>query len=179
MTPHSDLDPMFVLLNGPLGIGKSSLGEALCEELESSAHIDGDALVALNPPAPEGARGREQLHGAIRLLVEHHRRFGARHFVINHVWFSPEDLEDLCARLTDIEPRSTVRCFRLCLDESENLRRIERRARARILDEFDFEQRTVRRERALLTGREDLGEPLDVSGTLEATVGELLLLLRT
>lgn len=165
---------MIVLLNGPLGIGKSSLGEALCEALPNSLHLDGDALAATNPPVPAGAPGLEQLHGAVALMVEHHLHFGIRHVVINHVWFDPLHLADLVDRLERLLPPANVRCLRLCLDERENLRRIERRARSRALDELEFELETVREERARLADRDDLGEPFDVTAPLPDLVCDLL-----
>src|SRR5688500_10985670 len=72
---------MIIVLNGPLGIGKSTLAEALTESIESCVMLDGDRLVAANPPS---ADEMEHLHSTIALLVTHHRRFGYRHFVIDH-----------------------------------------------------------------------------------------------
>lgn len=161
---------MIVLLNGPLGIGKSSLGEALSESLEDSVHLDADALIATNPPIVEGSEGNEHLHGALTLLVAHHLRFGLRHFVINHIWLEVADLEDLRDRLEAVVPDAVFRVFRLCLGASENLARIERRARSRALDELEFELRTMREERAHLRGRDDLGEPFEVDRPLDQLV---------
>ena len=169
---------MIVLLNGPLGIGKSSLGEALSEALPDSLHLDGDALIATHPPVPEGPRGREQFHGAIELMVTHHVAYGIRNVVIGHVWFDPRDLADLVGRLQPAMPNGRTRCFRLRLDEEENLRRIERRARARALDEIDFERRTMHEERTRLCGRDDLGERFQVAAPLEQLVPALLQRLR-
>jgi adenylate kinase family enzyme len=70
---------MIVVLNGPLGIGKSTLAEALSEAIGQCVMLDGDHLVAANPPAVDGLG---HLHSTIAILVEHHRRFGYRHFVI-------------------------------------------------------------------------------------------------
>lgn len=43
---------MIIVLNGPLGIGKSTLAEALTESIEQSVMLDGDRLAATNPPRP-------------------------------------------------------------------------------------------------------------------------------
>ena len=151
---------MIIVLNGPLGIGKSTLAEALTERIESCVMLDGDRLVAVNP-AP--ANELEYLHSIIALLVAHHRRFGYRHFVIDHVWRSPEELGDLRSRLSAIDPNPDIRCFLLTLSSDENLRRIEQRQQARPIDERDFELRTFAEERESLAGRSDLGEPINVS----------------
>lgn len=83
---------MIIVLNGPLGIVKSTLAEALAESIDWCVMLDGDHLIAANPtPADE----IEYLHSTIALLIDHHRRFGYRHFVIDHFWRTPEELADL------------------------------------------------------------------------------------
>src|SRR5690606_10624463 len=103
---------MFIVLNGPLGIGKSTLAEALTESIECCAMISGDNLLALNPPPADEL---EHLHAAIPLLVRHHRNIGYRHFVIEHLWTSSAALADLRHRLLAVEPHAVVRCFLLTL----------------------------------------------------------------
>lgn len=153
---------MIIVLNGPLGVGKSTLAEALAESIDGCVMLDGDCLVAANPPPPDEV---EHLHSTIALLVEHHRRFGYRHFVIDHLWRDPADLADLRRRLLRVDPEAEVRCFLLTLPLDENLRRIERRRGTRALDESELERRTVAEEREALYGSPDggLGEPFDVS----------------
>jgi hypothetical protein len=151
---------MFIVLNGPLGIGKSTLAEMLTESIANCAILDGDRLVAVNPPPVDE---REHVHSTIALLVAHHRRFGYRHFVVDYVWRSPDDLEDLRRRLFAIEADAEIRCFLLTLPADEHLRRIERRQHTRAIDEREFELRTFVDEREVLTNRSDVGEPFDVS----------------
>lgn len=151
---------MIIVLNGPLGIGKSTLAESLAESIDQCVMLDGDHLVAVNPPFPNEL---EHLHSTIALLIEHHRSFGYRHFILNHAWMSATELADLCTRLADID--TEVRCFRLVLSVDENLRRIERRANARALDERQFEYHTFSREYETFnrSSGSDLGEPFDAS----------------
>ena len=153
---------MVIILNGPLGIGKSTLAEALAESIDHCVLLDGDNLIAANPPP---ANETEYLHSTIELLVAHHRRWGYQHFVIDHIWRAPAALGDLSRRLLDIDAGSDVRCFLLTLPLEENLRRIERRQRARALDEEQFELKTVAEERNVLyeSAATELGEPFDVS----------------
>ena len=151
---------MIILLNGPLGIGKSTLAEALTETIERCVMLDGDRLAAVNPPP---ADERDYLHSIIALLVAHHRRFGYRHFVIDHVWYTRSALDDLRQRLLAIDPEADIRCFLLTLPADDNFRRIERRQVARAIDEREFELRTVAEERAILAGASDVGEPFDVT----------------
>jgi hypothetical protein len=164
---------MIIVLNGPLGIGKSTLAETLAESIDHCVMLDGDHLVAANPP-PVDEMGF--LHSTIALLVAHCRRFGYRHFVINHLWRTAGDLADLRSRLLAVGSDVDIRCFLLTLPMDENLRRIERRQSARAIDEQEFERRTVAEERAALFERPDgdLGEPFDVSASPARLVETIL-----
>ncbi len=167
---------MIIVLNGPLGIGKSTLAEALHEQLESSVMLDGDHVAALNPPPDDEVA---YLHDTLALLLAHHQRAGYRHAVINHYWSAPEQLDDLRSRLRRVDDDAELRCFLLTLPEAENLRRIARRQQARALDEVECERETVAAERAVLYAHagSGLGEPFDVSDPPEMLVARLLELL--
>ena len=166
---------VIILLNGPLGIGKSTLAEALMEEMDECVMLDGDHVVAMNPPPPNEA---EYLHDTLSLLIQHHRDRGYHNFVVNHIWRTPEEIADLRDKLSDID--ADIRCFLLVLSLEENLRRIQVRQSARALDERDFERRTVMEERdTLFEGtKEGLGETFDVSASPEELVARLLSRLR-
>ncbi len=64
---------MIIVLNGPIGIGKTTLAEALMERIERCVMLDGDYLVAANSPYRDEL---EHLHSTLVLLVSHHMRFG-------------------------------------------------------------------------------------------------------
>jgi len=164
---------MIIVLNGPLGVGKSTLAEALAESIDQCVMLDGDHLVAANPPP---ANQIEYLHSTIGLLVAHHRRFGYRHFVINHLWVTPAALAHLRQTLLDVDGAADIRCFLLTLPLDENLFRIQRRQLARAIDEQEFERRTLAEEREALfkDGSGDLGEPFDVSAPPAALVATLV-----
>ncbi len=163
---------MIIVLNGPLGIGKSTLAEALSESMDRAVMLDGDHLVAANPPPPDEL---EYLHSTIALLVEHHRRFGYRHFIIDHLWTTGRELDDLRRRLVEVDPDATVHCFRLTLPVDECLRRIQRRAGAQAMSDLALEVRTFSEESAKLEGSgPDLGEPFDVSGPPRELVAAML-----
>src|SRR5215831_14593434 len=131
---------MIIVLNGPLGIGKSTLAEALTESIDACAMISGDHLAAVNPPSKSAL---EHLHSTIELLIHHHRRFGYRNFVIEHIWRTEWELADLKRRFDGAE----FHCFLLTLPIEENLRRIERRQTASAIDEREFEHLTLHQER--------------------------------
>ena len=164
---------MIVLLNGPLGTGKSTLAEAFMECLEGWVMLDGDHVVAANPP-PVDETG--YLHETLGLLVRHHQHHGYRHFVINHIWRTPGEIADLRRRLGHAAVDDDFHCFLLELPLDENIRRIRTRQKSRALREDDFEMRTVMEERAALSGRPDaaLGEPFDASAPPAELVVALL-----
>ncbi len=143
------------------------------EAVENSAMLDGDALAAVNPSPPSSAL----LHETIRLLIDHYRRYGYRHFFVNHLWTDPKQCAALQQQLLTTDP--DVRCFRLTLSAQENRRRIQQRRPARLLDHAAEEFDTNAAERRLLADRQDLGEPFDVSDPPDRLVGRLLRTLTT
>lgn len=155
---------MIILLNGPLGVGKSTLAEVLMESIDACAMLEGDSLLSVNPPPSDE---QAHLNAGFALLVGHHQRAGYRHFVLDHLWTSSEALEALRAQLAVVAPDQAMHAFRLTLPLEENLRRIRTRQGGRAIDEREFELETVMAERALLEGRGDLGEVLDVSAAPE------------
>src|SRR5687768_1120337 len=101
---------LVVLLNGPLGVGKSTLGEVLGEAIERSVTFDGDWLVACNPPPADET---SYLHETLALLVGRHLAHGYSRFVINHFWSAPAQIADLRDRLAAVAPNLRLHCFRL------------------------------------------------------------------
>ena len=162
---------MIIVLNGPLGTGKSTLGEALSESIDNCVLLDGDRLITANPPHRDEL---EHLHSTIALLIPHHRRYGYRHFVIDYVWRSPQELADLRHRLAPID--DDFRGFLLTLPADENLRRIEQRASVRAIDERESERQIFLQEREWLSASSatDLGEPFDVSAAPAELVEAML-----
>lgn len=162
---------MIIVLNGPLGIGKSTLAEALTESIESCVMLDGDKLLAAHPPL---ANDFEHLHAIVALLVAYYQRLGYRHFVIDYRWRSAAELAHLHRLLPRTEPEAAVRCFLLTLPAEEHRRRIERRQGARAIDEREFELRTFSEEREILNRSSNLGEPFDVSAAPPELVAMML-----
>lgn len=176
ITPPIDANPetaRIVVLNGPLGIGKSTLAEQLSESIESCVNLDGDAVVSVNPPPDDPVA---LLHSSLAILLPHYRAAGYRHFVVNHIWETPAQLAALRLAV-DPANEALFRVFLLTLPLEDNLRRVGNRRLARISDEADFEQATLFRERDQLYSQppERLGEPFDVSGAPADLVAKLKL----
>jgi hypothetical protein len=84
------------------------------------------------------------------------------------------ELADLRRRLADCD--ADIRCFLLTLPLDENIRRIERRARGRAIDDLEVKLRTVAEEREALAANpgQDLGEPFDVTAPPAKLVAMML-----
>ena len=161
---------MIIVLNGPLGIGKSTLAEVLTESIDGCVMLDGDRLIAANPPYDDAY---EHLHATIALLVAHHYRYGYRHFVLDYIWRSTAELDDLRHHLLLLD--DDIRCFLLTLPEEENLKRIEQRASVRAINELAFERQIFAQEREILATSSGLNcEPFDVSAAPEVLVKTML-----
>ena len=85
---------MFIVLNGPLGTGKSTLAEALSENIDQCVMLDGDHLIAANPPPVHRLR---LLHSTISLLVAHH---------VADIQRVVSTAEDVCERHSTTMPSS-------------------------------------------------------------------------
>jgi chloramphenicol 3-O-phosphotransferase len=164
---------MIILLNGPLGIGKSTLSETLTELIDWCAMLDGDHLIELNPPP---ANEQEALCAVSTLLIAHYQSVGYRNFVLNHLWTRHADLSQFCAKLSELDPH--VHCFRLTLPVEDNLRRIERRASATGLDR-SYELDVFSEEHRVFSGccGDELGIPLDASNSPVEVANQVLALL--
>ena len=165
-----------ILLNGPLGVGKSTLGEVLGEALPQSVMLDGDSLLALNP-APEDEI--QTLHAIISLLVRHHVDAGFRRFIIPHYWSSPDEICDLNLRINEVGLEAKIHLFRLHLSKDQNIRRILLRRQSRALDEADFEDAHFAEEFTHLSKAKgiELGIPFDASDKPDVLAKRILHLL--
>lgn len=80
---------MLLLVNGPCGVGKSSLGWMLLDTLHGAVLLDGDAFGAVNPYRVDDARRSTHLQNTLALVIRHHRAHGYRHFIIPTVTTGP------------------------------------------------------------------------------------------
>ncbi|MBN1920016.1 MAG: AAA family ATPase [Anaerolineae bacterium] len=119
---------MILIINGPLGIGKTSVAWALNERLQPGVMLDGDYIGAVAPFEIYDAARVAYLYRTLAHLVAYHQREGGyRNFVLNYVFETAESLAELVAQL---EPLDTeVRVFRLTCAVEEMARRIRLRGR--------------------------------------------------
>lgn len=157
---------MIILINGPLGVGKTDLSWALLEFFESGVMLDGDFIGAVHPFRIYDAKRIEYLYQTLHLLVAHHRAHGYLNFVINYVFEDAQSLSRLRSLLAELD--DVIYAFRLLCDSQEAERRIRLRGQSAGLDAERLSWEISRgrelaaiQQAAALQG--DLGYPIDTS----------------
>ena len=116
---------MIIIINGSLGVGKSSVAEELHWKFEKSVYLDGDSLGAVHPFEIYDEARLDQLYRTLELLVGFHQKNGYDHFVINYVFELPASLQALLDLLQPLDP--AIHTYWLTCDGQEQARRIQGR----------------------------------------------------
>ena len=126
---------MIIIINGSLGVGKSSAADELHGRFAKSIHLDGDHIGDVHPFEIYDERRIDHLYRTLALLVGFHQQNGYANFVINYVFESAGSLQELLALLRPLDP--FIHTYWLTCDPQEQARRI----RARGSRELDWELR--------------------------------------
>ena len=118
---------MIIIINGSLGVGKSSVAEQLHYKFDKSVHLDGDAIGDVQPFKIYDEARLNHLYRTMELLIGFHQKNGYSNFVINYVFESPESLQELVEFLRPLD--SSIHCYWLTCDEEEHAKRIRNRRR--------------------------------------------------
>ncbi len=118
---------MIIIINGSLGVGKTSVGDELHHKFDRSVHLDGDAIGDVNPFEIYDDARIDHLYRTLALLVRFHQQNGYSNFVINYVFESPQSLRQLVDLLTPLDP--AIHTFWLTCQEQEQARRIRARGK--------------------------------------------------
>ena len=116
---------MIILINGSLGVGKSSVSEELHHKFDKSVYLDGDYIGYVHPFEIYDPARIDHLYRTLELLVRFHQQNGYPNLVINYVFESAESLQDLVDRLTPLD--AAVHTYWLTCDQTEQARRIQGR----------------------------------------------------
>ena len=155
---------MIVIINGPCGIGKTSVAWELNARFERSVMLDGDYVGAVHPFEIYDEQRVTYLYRTLRHLIDFHiTEGGYPNFVINYVFEEPESLTQLRRMLAAFG--MPMPAFRLVADDAEIAQRIRQR-------ESDPEDRRwhLSRYRELVeiqtrnAQHGDLGTPIDTTG---------------
>jgi predicted kinase len=162
---------MIILINGSLGVGKTSVAEQIHWKFGKSVHLDGDAVGDVHPFEIYDERRIDHLYHTLALLVGFHQRYGYQNFVINYVFESPASLQALLDLLRPLDP--VIHTYWLTCDEQEQAKRIQNRRR----EELDWELgRFVELQRIQAQAAQSgfIGTQVDTTGlTIEAVAGQI------
>ena len=118
---------MIIIINGSLGVGKSSVAEQLHYKFDKSIHLDGDCIGDVQPFKIYDQVPLNHLYRTMELLIGFHQKNGYYNFVINYVFESPESLHEFLELLRPLDP--SIHCYWLTCDEEEQAKRIRNRKR--------------------------------------------------
>jgi GrpB-like predicted nucleotidyltransferase (UPF0157 family)/predicted kinase len=117
---------MIVIINGPCGIGKTSVSWALVGHFDRAVMLDGDYIGAVHPFEIYDEARVEHLYQTLRHLLAFHSEHGEYHnFVINYVFETPASLARLRNLLSDLDDE--IYAFRLTADAAAIAQRIQGR----------------------------------------------------
>jgi chloramphenicol 3-O-phosphotransferase len=121
---------MIIVINGSLGVGKSSVAEALHWKFDKSVHLDGDHIGDVHPFEIYDDARIHHLYRTLELLVGFHQKNGYHNFVINYVFESPASLHELLDLLRPLD--DSIHAYWLTCTPGEQARRIRSRRRSEV-----------------------------------------------
>lgn len=158
-----------IIINGSLGVGKSSVADQLHFKFEKSVHLDGDYIADVHPFQIYDEARIRHLYRTLELLIGFHQKNGYHNFVINYVFESPESLGELLNLLNPLD--SSILTYWLTCQEDEQAKRIQNRRR----DALEWElSRFVELQRiqAKAAQRGFIGKEIDTTELTSAEVAE-------
>ena len=159
---------MIIIINGSLGVGKTSVANQLRYKFERSVHLDGDALGDVHPFELYDNARIDHLYRTIALLVEFHQKHGYHHFVINYVFETPESLQNLLDRLQPFD--RSIHTYWLTCAVAEQSKRIQQRKHDQL--EWELKRFIELRQIQIKAAQQGfIGKNVD---TTELTVGEVV-----
>lgn len=164
---------MIVILNGSVGVGKTTTAWALSRSFEKSVMLDGDHLGAVYPFEIYDDARVAYLYKTLEHLISFHQKHGYPNFVINYVFESPELLSALTQMLEPLGNR--VYTFWLtCAPEAQRARILKRNT-----DQVTWELERLGELNTILEAaseRGNIGTQVDTTGK---TVAEMVTLIRS
>jgi len=124
---------MIIVINGSLGVGKSSVAEQLHRKFDRSVHLDGDHIGDVHPFEIYDGERISYLYRTLELLIGFHQQNGYHNFVINYIFESPKSLQELLNLIRPLDP--FIHTYWLTCSAKEQARRIQKRQR----DDLEWE----------------------------------------
>ena len=160
---------MIIIINGSLGVGKSSVADELHRKFDKSVHLDGDSIGDVHPFEIYDDARISHLYRILELLIDFHQKNGYLNFVINYVFESPKSLHGLLDLLHPLD--SSIHTYWLICDAEEQARRIRRRQR----DDLEWELKRfveLQQIQAKAARRGFIGKEVDTTGMTSMEVAE-------
>jgi GrpB-like predicted nucleotidyltransferase (UPF0157 family)/predicted kinase len=165
---------MIIILNGPLGVGKTEVAWKLIEKFDRAIMLDGDYLGAVHPFEIHDKQRVTYLYDTICHVARFHVEHGWRNLVVDYVFETPESLAQLRRALNEID--NVTHAYRLACSPEE----IARRIRARGNSDPAFLEWELKRFRELQAiqdrhaRRGDLGYVVDTTNLSIAEVADAI-----
>ena len=151
---------MIIIINGSLGVGKSTIAEELNNKFDKSVNLDGDYIGDVNPFEIYDEARITYLYRTLEQLIRFHRENGYFNFVINYVFESAESLQELLDLLTPLDP--DIHTYWLTCSAEVQSKRIQKRKRDQIDWELNryVELMNIQKQAALMGF---IGKPFDTT----------------
>jgi broad-specificity NMP kinase len=171
ISPPGRLLTMIIIINGSLGVGKTSVADELHYKFDRSVHLDGDYIADVHPFNIYDEARIDHLYRTLELLVNFHKKNGYHDFVINYVFESPDSLQDLLTLLRPLDP--SIHVYWLTCDPHEQARRIQGRKRKELAWELErfVELQNIQRTAAQ---KGSIGREVDTTSLTSVQVAEVI-----
>ncbi len=116
---------MIIIINGSVGVGKTTVAEQLHWKFDKSIHLDGDCIGNVHPFEIYDKARINHLYRTLELLIGFHQKNSYQNFVINYVFESADSLQDLLNLLCPLD--SSIHVYWLTCEEKEQAERIQGR----------------------------------------------------
>jgi broad-specificity NMP kinase len=121
---------MIIIINGSVGVGKSTTAEELHWKFSKSVCMDGDSIGNVNPFEIYNDARIDHLYRTLALLIDFHQKNGYQNFVINYVFESAASLQSLLELLRPLDP--SIYVYWLTCEKKQQAKRIQDRQRSDI-----------------------------------------------
>ena len=160
---------MIIIINGPLGVGKTEVAWKLIEKFDRAVMLDGDYLGAVHPFDLHDPQRVAYLYDTICYVARFHAEHGYRNLVVNYVFEKPASLAQLRRALNEID--DVTYAFRLTCSAEEIDRRI--RSRSSDPDRLAWESQRFRELQAIQDTNARCGDLGFVVDTTELSIEEV------
>jgi hypothetical protein len=167
-------DTTVIVLNGPIGVGKTTVARHLLLALDRSAVIDGELVTLVRPFDPHGLADFDHACETISMLLERHVKQGVPMIIITWILENPAHIRRFLEALPGTV-RGPKNLFLLLCEEQELRKRITRRDRP---DAGDETRRAIELSRSFWKQSQDplhkLGYPIDTTKIVPEHVAEVV-----